>query len=207
MSESESYLPAEHSHRYAEKMRALEARIYQLAGREFVIASPKQLAGVLFNELRLPKPTKKSKGGDYSTDAEVLEDLRRGGHEIAELVNDWRSTAKLKTNYADALQTHVNTRTRRIHTSYQMAATATGRLSSVDPNLQSIPFAGEGNALRQAFVAPPGHVLLSADYSQIELRLLAHMAQVPALQHAFANKVDVHRLTASQVFKALLTRY
>jgi len=107
---------------------------------------------------------------------------------------------KLKSTYSDPLVTHISTRTGRIHTSYQMAATATGRLSSVDPNLQNVPTMGEGNALRETFIAPRGHVLLSADYSQIELRLLAHMAQVPALQEAFANNVDVHRLTASQVF-------
>ena len=185
---------------YAGKLKQLETKIFKIAGREFLISSPKQLSVVLFEELRLPKPSKKSKGGEYSTGAEVLDNLVRGGHEIARLVDDWRAITKLKSTYSDPLVTHINARTGRIHTSYQMAATATGRLSSVDPNLQNIPTSGVGQALREAFVAPPGHVLLSADYSQIELRLLAHMAKVPALQEAFANKVDVHRLTASQVW-------
>jgi DNA polymerase I len=185
---------------YADKIKELEAQIFGLAGREFALSSPKQLAGVLFQELRLPAPKKNPKGGEYSTGAEVLEDLARGGHEIARLVGEWRALTKLKSTYSDPLVTHINARTGRIHTSYQMAATATGRLSSVDPNLQNIPTAGEGHALREAFVASRGHVLVSADYSQIELRLLAHMAQVPALQEAFANNVDVHRLTANQVF-------
>jgi len=185
---------------YADKIKELEAQIFGLARREFALSSPKQLAGVLFQELRLPAPKKNPKGGEYSTGAEVLEDLARGGHEIARLVGEWRALTKLKSTYSDPLVTHINARTGRIHTSYQMAATATGRLSSVDPNLQNIPTAGEGHALREAFVASRGHVLVSADYSQIELRLLAHMAQVPALQEAFANNVDVHRLTANQVF-------
>ena len=130
----------------------------------------------------------------------MLQDLVRAGHDIARLVDEWREVTKLKNTYSDPLVGHINARTGRIHTSYQMAATATGRLSSADPNLQNIPTAGEGEALRRALIAPAGHVLLSADYSQIELRLLAHMASVGALQEAFANDVDVHRLTASQVF-------
>ena len=193
-------LLAKLSAQYADKIKELEAQIFHIAGREFALSSPKQLAVVLFKELRLPPPSKKSKGGEYSTGAEVLEDLARGGHEIARLVDEWRAFTKLKSTYSDPLVSHINARTGRIHTSYQMAATATGRLSSVDPNLQNIPTAGEGHLLREAFVASPGHVLVSADYSQIELRLLAHMAQVPALQEAFANNVDVHRLTANQVF-------
>ena len=188
------------SAKYADKIKELETKIFRIAGREFAISSPKQLAVVLFQDLRLPKPVKKAKGGEYSTGAQVLDHLVRGGHEIARLLEEWRAVTKLKSTYSDPLVTHISTRTGRIHTSYQMAATATGRLSSVDPNLQNIPTMGEGNALRETFVAPRGHVLLSADYSQIELRLLAHMAQVPALQEAFANNVDVHRLTASQVF-------
>ena len=188
------------SRKYAGEIARLEAGIFKIAGRTFSISSPKQLAAVLFEELKLPAPSKRLKGGEFSTGAEVLSQLIGGGHEIARLVDEWRALTKLKSTYSDPLVAHINTRTGRIHTSYQMAATATGRLSSADPNLQNIPTSGEGGALRDVFVAPTGCVLLSADYSQIELRLLAHMAQVPALQSAFANEVDVHRLTASQVF-------
>uniref|UniRef100_A0A7S0HFB4 DNA-directed DNA polymerase n=1 Tax=Hanusia phi TaxID=3032 RepID=A0A7S0HFB4_9CRYP len=188
------------SQEYARRVSSLEDRIYRLAKKKFLIASPKQLAQVFFQELKLPRPEKKGKSGDFSTSSEVLEDLAKKGYEIASYVNEWRYLTKLKSTYTDGLIRSINPRSGRVHTSFCMAATATGRLSSVDPNLQNIPNTGEGKTLRDAFVAAPGWTLLSADYSQIELRLLAHMAEVDTLREAFHNNIDVHRLTASQVF-------
>jgi DNA polymerase-1 len=185
---------------FARRMAALETEIHGLAGRPFNIASPKQLGEILFDEMGLAGG-RKGKTGAYSTDAGVLEDLADAGHDLPARVLDWRQMAKLKSTYTDALAAQINPATGRVHTSFAMAATSTGRLSSSDPNLQNIPVrTEEGRKIRRAFVAEKGHLLLSADYSQIELRLLAHVADIGALKEAFRNGVDVHALTASQVF-------
>ena len=189
---------------FAARAVDLEAEIHALAGREFNVASPKQLGEVLFDEMGLPGG-KRGKTGAYATGADVLEGLARAGdgegHRLAARVLDWRQLAKLKNTYTDALQSQINPRTGRVHTSFAMAATSTGRLASTDPNLQNIPIrTDEGRKIRRAFVAEPGHLLLSADYSQIELRLLAHVAGIDTLRRAFFEGVDIHALTASQVF-------
>ncbi len=174
--------------------------IFEKAGREFNIGSPKQLGEVLFDELGLPAG-KKSKTGAYSTSADILERLAAEGHELPQRVLDWRQLAKLKNTYTDALPNEINPDTGRIHTTYAMAVAPTGRLSSIDPNLQNIPIrSDEGRRIRRAFVAAPGTTLLSADYSQIELRLLSHYADIPALRAAFRDGIDIHALTASEVF-------
>jgi DNA polymerase-1 len=174
--------------------------IYKLAGREFNIGSPKQLGEVLFDELGLPAG-KKSKTGAYSTSADILERLSAEGHDLPQRVLDWRQLAKLKNTYTDALPGEINPDTGRIHTTYAMAVAPTGRLSSVDPNLQNIPIRSEeGRRIRCAFVPAAGHSLLSADYSQIELRLLSHYADIPALRAAFRDGADIHAMTASEVF-------
>ncbi|MEX6724396.1 DNA polymerase I [Parapedomonas caeni] len=185
---------------FAQRMGALEAQIHQLAGEPFNVASPKQLGDILFDKMAL-KGGKKGKTGAWSTDADVLDGLAAEGVELAQRVLDWRQLAKLKSTYTDALQGQINPDTGRVHTSYAMASTSTGRLSSTDPNLQNIPVrTEEGRKIREAFVAPTGAVLLSADYSQIELRLLAHIADIPALKRAFADGIDIHAMTASEVF-------
>lgn len=185
---------------FAQRMASLEADIHALAGGPFNVASPKQLGEILFERMGL-KGGKKGKTGAYSTDADVLEALAGEGVELAQKVLDWRQLAKLKSTYTDALQAQINPETGRVHTSYAMAATSTGRLSSTDPNLQNIPVrTEEGRKLRHAFVAPEGAVLISADYSQIELRLLAHIADIPELKRAFAEGIDIHAMTASEVF-------
>jgi len=185
---------------FAERMAALEEEIYRLAGHPFTIGSPKQLAEVLFGEMGLAGG-RKGKTGAYSTDARVLEQLAAEGHELPARVLDWRQLAKLKSTYADALIEQINPETGRVHTSYAMAAASTGRLASTDPNLQNIPVrTSEGRKIRRAFVAEDGHKLLSADYSQIELRLAAHVADVEPLKQAFRDGLDIHAQTASQVF-------
>src|SRR4029077_20509888 len=162
--------------------------------------SPKQLGDVLFGKLGLPGGTK-TRTGQWSTGARALEDLAEQGHELPQKILDWRQVSKLKSTYTDALPGFVNPTTRRVHTSYALASTTTGRLSSTDPNLQNIPIRTEdGRKIRRAFVAEKGHRLLSVDYSQIELRLAAHMADVAALKQAFRVGLDVHAMTASQVF-------
>ncbi len=179
----------------------LAVDIHQAAGRSFNIASPKQLGEILFNELKLPLGKKGTKTGAYVTNADVLEELAAAGHILPEKVLEWRGLAKLKSTYADGLGGHISPTTGRIHTEFSMTKTTTGRLSSLEPNLQNIPIRSvEGARIREAFVAAPGHVFLSFDYSQIELRLLAHMAQIKPLQDAFAQGQDIHALTASQVF-------
>ena len=179
---------------------ALTDRIHACAGREFNIGSPRQLGEILFDEFGLPG-AKKTEGGAYSTAADVLENLAADGHDLPALVLEWRQLAKLKSTYTDALAAAVNPETGRVHTSFGQAAASTGRLSSNDPNLQNIPVrSAEGRQIRQAFVAEDGHVLLSADYSQIELRLLAHVAGIAALEEAFHAGRDVHAQTASEVF-------
>jgi DNA polymerase-1 len=185
---------------FTRRLVDLEHEIHKLAKREFNIGSPKQLGEVLFDSLGLAGG-KKGKTGAYATGADVLEELAAQGHEIPARVMDWRQLSKLKSTYADALVQQINPTTGRVHTSFALAATSTGRLSSTDPNLQNIPVrTEEGRKIRRAFVAEKGHRLLSVDYSQIELRLAAHMADVGALKEAFKEGADIHAMTASQVF-------
>ena len=184
---------------FGERMAEYEKQIHELASGAFNVASPKQLGEVLFDKLQLPGG-KKGKNGAYGTDAGILEELA-ASHELPRRVLDWRQLAKLKSTYADALVEQINPTTGRVHTSYSLAGAATGRLASTDPNLQNIPVrTEEGRKIRRAFVAEPGHLLLSADYSQIELRLAAHVADIPALKDAFRDGLDIHAMTASQVF-------
>lgn len=188
------------SHEFSLRLNVLEQEIYQIVGQSFNVASPKQLGEILFDKMGL-SGGKKGKTGAYSTSASVLEDLAEQGVEVATKVLQWRQLAKLKSTYADALVNQINPRTGRVHTSYSMATTLTGRLASSDPNLQNIPIrTEEGIKIRQAFIAPPGHKLMSVDYSQIELRLLAHMANIAPLKEAFHQGKDIHVLTASQIF-------
>ncbi|MBW6400726.1 DNA polymerase I [Roseomonas sp. HJA6] len=185
---------------FATRLAVLEKQIHALAGREFNVGSPKQLGEILFDEMKLTGG-RKGKTGAYSTDASVLEDLSGQGVELAARVLDWRQLAKLKSTYVEALAAQIDPVDRRVHTSYGMAGTSTGRLSSNDPNLQNIPVRSEeGLRIRRAFVAEPGNVILSADYSQIELRLLAHLAEVPTLREAFAHGEDIHARTAAEIF-------
>jgi DNA polymerase-1 len=185
---------------FAQGMARLEAEITELAGESFNVGSPKQLGDILFGKMGLPAP-KKTATGAWATGADVLEDLAGQGHELPRKVLDWRQISKLKSTYTDALPSFENPRTKRVHTSFALAATTTGRLSSSEPNVQNIPVrTEEGRKIRRAFVATPGHLLISADYSQIELRVLAHIAEVPALRQAFADGVDIHAMTASEMF-------
>ena len=188
------------SNDFAMRMAELETEIHALAGREFNVGSPKQLGEILFDEMSL-QGGKKGKTGAYATGADVLEGLAAAGHDLPARVLDWRQLAKLKSTYTDALVEAINPATGRVHTSYAQAATTTGRLSSTDPNLQNIPVrTEEGRKIRRAFIADAGHVLLSADYSQIELRLLAHVADIEVLKQAFKEGQDIHAITAAQVF-------
>lgn len=185
---------------FAQRMAGMEAEIHQLAGHAFNVASAKQLGEVLFDEMGIAGG-KRMKTGAWGTDASVLQNLADQGHDLPARVLEWRQLAKLKSTYADALVDQINPETRRIHTSFAMAIASTGRLSSTDPNLQNIPIrTEEGSRIRHAFVAEPGHVLVSADYSQIELRLLAHVADIPQLKESFARGEDIHARTASEVF-------
>ncbi len=185
---------------FSQTMARLEDDIGRLVGAPFNPGSPKQLGDILFGQMGLPGG-KKTATGAWSTTASVLEDLAEEGHELPARVLEWRQVAKLKSTYADALPTYVNPATSRVHTSYALASTTTGRLSSVEPNLQNIPVRNEeGRKIRRAFVAPNGRKLISADYSQIELRLLAHIADIPALKKAFAEGLDIHAMTASEMF-------
>ncbi|CAJ0891997.1 DNA polymerase I [freshwater sediment metagenome] len=185
---------------FAQDMARLEADIFELAGESFNLGSPKQLGDILFGKMGLPG-AKKTATGAWSTSASVLEDLATEGNDFARRILDWRQLSKLKSTYADALPGFVNKETGRVHTCYSLAATTTGRLSSSEPNLQNIPIRNEaGRKIRKAFVAGQGNVLISADYSQIELRLLAHIADIPQLKKAFAEDIDIHALTASEMF-------
>ena len=185
---------------FAQQMAGLEDEIHTLAGGKFNVGSPKQLGEILFDQMGLAGG-KQGKTGAYSTSADVLEDLAAEGHDLPARVLDWRQISKLKSTYTDALQTHVNADTGRVHTSYSIAGAQTGRLASTEPNLQNIPVrTEEGRRIRQAFIATPGHKLVSLDYSQIELRVLAHVADIPALKQAFRDGVDIHAMTASQMF-------
>ena len=182
------------------RLHDLEQEIHQLAGKSFNVGSPKQLGEVLFDDLALGGG-QKGKAGSYGTGVDILESLAAQGHELPSRVLEWRHLEKLRSTYADALIRQINPETNRVHTSYAMASAATGRLSSTDPNLQNIPIrTEEGRRIRRAFVADPGWTLLSLDYSQIELRLLAHVADIPVLKKAFWEGQDIHALTASQVF-------
>ena len=188
------------SNDFATDMAKLETEIHKLAGGSFNVASPKQLGDILFDKFSL-QGGRKTKTGAWSTDADVLEDLAAQGHDLPKKVLEWRQLAKLRGTYTDALPTYINPQTGRVHTSFAMAAAATGRLASTDPNLQNIPIrTQEGRRIRQAFIAPKGSKLISADYSQIELRLLAHIADIPQLKKAFADGLDIHALTASEIF-------
>ena len=188
------------SNAFAQKMAGLEAEIQELAGETFNVGSPKQLGEILFDKMSLPGG-QKGKTGAYATGADVLEDLAAEGHDLPARVLDWRQLSKLKSTYTDALQNHVHPETGRVHTSYSIAGAATGRLASTDPNLQNIPVrTEEGRRIREAFVAGPGMRLVSLDYSQIELRILAHVADIPQLKKAFRDGLDIHAMTASEMF-------
>jgi DNA polymerase I len=184
----------------AQSAAAIEEDIYRLAGEKINIGSPKQMGDILFGKMGLPGGSK-TKTGQWSTSAQLLEDLAAEGHELPRKIVDWRQLTKLKSTYTDALPGYINSRTKRVHTSYAMAATSTGRLSSSEPNLQNIPVrTSEGRKIRTAFIAEPGKKLISADYSQIELRVLAHVAEIPQLTQAFADGIDIHAMTASEMF-------
>ena len=187
------------SNGFAQKMAALEFEIHELAGRSFNLGSPKQLGEILFDEMSMPGG-KKGKTGAYATGVDVLEELAME-HVLPGRVLDWRQLSKLKSTYTDALQEHIHPETGRVHTSYSIAGTSTGRLASTDPNLQNIPIRSEdGRKIREAFVADTGNSLVALDYSQIELRILAHIADIGTLKQAFADGIDIHSLTASQMF-------
>ena len=187
------------SNAFAQKMAGLEAEIHELAGQAFNVGSPKQLGEILFDKLELPGG-KKGKTGAYSTGVDILEDLATE-HDLPRRVLDWRQLSKLKSTYTDALQNHINLDTGRVHTSYSIAGANTGRLASTDPNLQNIPVRSEeGRRIREAFIAEPGNKLISLDYSQIELRILAHVAGIDALKQAFREGQDIHAMTASEMF-------
>ncbi|KAB0572508.1 DNA polymerase I [Brucella pituitosa] len=184
----------------AQSAARYEEEIYELAGEKFNIGSPKQLGDILFGKMGLPGASK-TKTGQWSTSAQVLEDLAAEGLPLPRKIVDWRQLTKLKSTYTDALPGYIHPQTKRVHTSYAMASTSTGRLSSSDPNLQNIPVrTAEGRKIRTAFIAEPGNKLVSADYSQIELRVLAHVADIPQLKKAFADGIDIHAMTASEMF-------
>ncbi len=188
------------SNEFGVRMGELEIKAHQLAGRPFNLGSPKQIGDVLYGEMGL-SGGKKTATGAASTDVKVLEELAEKGHELPRVILDWRQLSKLKGTYTDALCNAVSERTGRVHTSFALASTTTGRLSSNDPNLQNIPVrTEEGRKIRAAFIAEPGHVLISADYSQIELRLLAHIGDIPQLKRAFTEGLDIHAMTASEMF-------
>jgi DNA polymerase-1 len=185
---------------FAQTMAGLEDEIHRLAGGRFNVGSPKQLGEVLYDSMGLAGG-KRGKTGAYATGADVLEELAAQGHELPARVLDWRQVSKLKSTYTDTLQAAINPHTGRVHTSYSITGAATGRIASTDPNLQNIPVrTEEGRRIREAFVAGAGNLLVSLDYSQIELRILAHIADIPALKQAFADGVDIHSLNASQMF-------
>jgi DNA polymerase I len=188
------------SKRFKERLEKIEKEIFLAAGKSFNIASPKQLGEIIYNELKIAK-LKKTKKGSLATGANILEDLALTGHKFPNLILEWRQISKLKNTYTDALQDHVSKKTKRVHTSFLLAATNTGRLASSDPNLQNIPIKSvEGKEIRKAFIAENKNILISADYNQIEMRILADMADVKELKKAFKNNEDIHSLTASQVF-------
>ncbi|MBM5787484.1 MAG: DNA polymerase I [Pelagibacterales bacterium] len=187
--------------KFEKDLKVLEKKIYELAGEEFNIASTKQLGDILYKKLKIIA-TKKTKKGNYATNVNILEDLAFQGHELPKLILDWRQKSKLKNTYTDSLQEFIDSKTKRIHTSFLLAATNTGRLASSDPNIQNIPIkSAEGKEIRSAFIAEKGNFLISADYSQIEMRILAHMADVKELKKGFLNSEDIHNITAAQIFE------
>ena len=186
--------------KFEKKINNLEKKIFKISKKEFNIASPKQLGEIIYNDLKIAG-LKKTKKGSFATSASVLEDLAFKGHEFPQLILDWRQVSKLKNTYSDSLPEHINPSTKRVHTSFLLAATTTGRLASSDPNLQNIPIKSEdGKDIRKAFAAKNNHLLISADYNQIEMRILADLADVKELKKAFKNDIDIHSLTASQIF-------
>ena len=188
------------SKKFEVRLIKIEKEIYKISGKKFNIGSPKQLGEIIYNDLKIAK-LKKTKKGSLATSAKILEDLALTGHKFPNLVLEWRQVSKLKSTYTDALQEHINTKTKRVHTSFLLAATNTGRLASSDPNLQNIPIKTlDGKEIRKAFIAEKNNILISADYNQIEMRILADMADVKELKKAFKNNQDIHSLTASQVF-------
>ena len=188
------------SKKFEKRIQELETRIFKISKKEFNIGSTKQLGEIMYNELKISS-LKKTKKGSFATSAAVLEDLAFKGNELPKLVLDWRQISKLKNTYSDSLQEHINPNTKRVHTSFLLAATTTGRLASSDPNLQNIPIkSDDGREIRKSFVAEKGNVLISADYNQIEMRILADLADVKELKKAFNSNQDIHSLTASQVF-------
>ncbi|MCE2993371.1 MAG: DNA polymerase I [Alphaproteobacteria bacterium] len=195
----ERYL-GELSELFSKQAASLESRIFAVAGSQFNIGSPKQMGSILFDILKLPAP-KKSKAGSYSTSAEVLENLHEAGHEIASLILEWRQYTKLLSTYTNALPKSINRRTGRVHSTFLLTSTSTGRFSSTEPNLQNIPIRSEeGQKIRKAFIAKKKYKIISADYSQIELRLLAHYANIDTLKDAFRHGGDIHTITASEIF-------
>ena len=194
------------SKKFENKIDSIEKEIYALANKKFNIASTKQLGEIIYNELKI-RNLKKTKKGSLATNASILEDLAFKGHKFPRLILDWRQLSKLKNTYTDSLQEHINSKTKRVHTSFLLAATNTGRLASSDPNLQNIPIkTNDGREIRKAFIAEKNNILISADYNQIEMRILADMADVKELKKAFTNKEDIHSLTASQVFNTPLKK-
>ena len=188
---------------FAQRMAALEDEAHKLAGRSFNLGSPKQVGEILFDEMKLGDVVgaKRTKTGAWATGADALEDLAAYGHELPKVLLDWRMLSKLRSTYTETLSEAIDRNTGRVHTSYSLAGAQTGRLASTDPNLQNIPIrTEEGRKIREAFIAAPGNVLLSADYSQIELRLLAHVADIPSLRQAFQDGIDIHAMTASEMF-------
>ena len=188
------------SEKFGKKIQKLEKDIFKITKSKFNIGSTKQLGEILYNQLKIAS-LKRTKKGSFATSASVLEDLAFKGHLLPKLILDWRQITKLKNTYSDSLQEHLNPKTKRIHTSFLLAATTTGRLASSDPNLQNIPIKTEdGKEIRKSFVAENGYTLFSADYNQIEMRILAEIADVKELKKAFVNNDDIHSITASQVF-------
>ena len=185
---------------FAQTAARVEAEIQEIAGEPVNVGSPKQIGDILFGKMGLPGGSK-TKTGAWSTTAQVLDELAEQGHDLPKKILEWRQVSKLKSTYTDALPTYVHPQTHRVHTTYALAATTTGRLSSNEPNLQNIPVRTEdGRKIRRAFIASPGHKLVSADYSQIELRLLAEIADIPVLKQAFRDGLDIHAMTASEMF-------
>ena len=194
------------SEKFQKKINLLEKDIYKISKKEFKIGSTKQLGEIMYNEMKISS-LKKTKKGSFATSATVLEDLSFKGHKLPKLVLDWRQVTKLKNTYSDSLLEHINPKTKRVHTSFLLAATTTGRLASSDPNLQNIPIKSEdGKDIRKAFIAEKDFSLISADYNQIEMRILADLADVKELKKAFKNNEDIHSLIASQVFNVKINK-
>ena len=188
------------SSKFEKKIQKIQDEVFKISKKEFNIASPKQLGEIIYNDLKIAN-LKKTKKGSFATSASVLEDLAFKGHKFPQLVLDWRQLSKLKNTYTDTLPEHINSKTKRVHTSFLLAATTTGRLASSEPNLQNIPIKSEdGKDIRKAFIADEDYMLVSADYNQIEMRILADLADVKELKKAFKNNEDIHSLTASQIF-------